>query len=125
MTWNVLFYSDFETEFNNFEVAVQDELLAHAKLLQTFGPGLGRPTVDTLKASAHPNLKELRFRQGSAVWRVAFAFDPQRSGILLVAANKAGADQRLFYKRLIKTADERLTEHLTQLSSEKENGEKS
>ena len=125
MTWQVLFLEAFEAEFHALESAVQDELLAHAKLLQSFGPGLGRPTVDTLKGAAHPNLKELRFRQGTAVWRVAFAFDPLRQGILLVAGDKAGADQRLFYRRFIKTADQRLQGHLDSLNLEKPDGKKS
>ena len=40
---------------------LQDELLAHAKLLAEFGPNLGRPTVDTLKGTSHANMKEMRF----------------------------------------------------------------
>lgn len=62
---------------------LQDELLAHAKLLAEFGPNLGRPTVDTLKASRHANMKELRFEWANEVWRVAFAFDPKRQATLL------------------------------------------
>lgn len=72
-----------------------------------FGPNLGRPTVDTLKGSRHSNMKELRFSWIGQVWRVAFAFDPQRQAILLVGGDKGGADQRRFYKRLIQVADER------------------
>ncbi|MFL5101452.1 MAG: hypothetical protein ACJ8E5_12700 [Xanthobacteraceae bacterium] len=30
------------------------------------------------------------------VWRVAFAFDPRRQGILLVAGDKSGASQHRF-----------------------------
>jgi hypothetical protein len=59
------------------------------------------------------------------VWRVAFAFDPLRQGILLVAGDKAGADQRLFYRRFIKTADQRLQGHLDSLNLEKPDGKKS
>ena len=81
---------------------LQDELLAHAKLLAQFGPNLGRPTVDTLKASRHANMKELRFAWSGEVRRVAFAFDPKRQAILLVGGDKGGADQRRFYKRLIR-----------------------
>jgi hypothetical protein len=40
---------------------LQDELLAHAKLLAEFGPNLGRPTVDTLEGTSHANMKEMRF----------------------------------------------------------------
>jgi hypothetical protein len=125
MTWQVLFHDDFEAEFHLLDGTVQDELLTHAKLLQTFGPGLGRPIVDTLKGAVHTNLKELRFRHGAAVWRVAFAFDPLRQAILLVAGNKAGADQRLFYRRFIQTADQRLQAHLASLIVEKKHGKKS
>ena len=125
MTWQILFHDAFEAEFNQLDEGAQDELLAHAKLLQTFGPNLGRPSVDTLKGAVHTNLKELRFQHGASVWRVAFAFDPLRQGILLVAGDKAGVDQRLFYRRFIKTADQRLAEHLENLKLEKKHGKKS
>ncbi|MFM2186424.1 MAG: hypothetical protein RIR43_996 [Pseudomonadota bacterium] len=97
---------------------LQDELLAHAKLLAQFGPNLGRPTVDTLKASRHANMKELRFAWSGEVWRVAFAFDPKRQAILLVGGDKGGADQRRFYKRLIATADDRYDDHLASLNED-------
>ena len=112
MVWNVLFHDDFAVEFAALAEPLQDELLAHALLLRDFGPGLGRPTVDTLKGSKHTNMKELRFAWAGEVWRVAFAFDPERQAILLVGGDKGGADQRRFYKRLIAIADERFTGHL-------------
>jgi hypothetical protein len=46
------------------------------------------------------------------VWRVAFAFDPKRKGIILVAGDKAGVAQKRFYKVLIKKADARFGDHL-------------
>jgi hypothetical protein len=92
---------------------LQDELLAHARLLQEFGPHLGRPTVDTLKGSKHANMKELRFDCEGGVWRVAFAFDKERAAILLKGGDKGGADQRRFYKKLIANADARFDGHLT------------
>lgn len=46
------------------------------------------------------------------VWRVAFAFDPTRKAILLVAGDKAGRNQKRFYKKLIAIADSRYGEHL-------------
>lgn len=84
------------------------------KPLQIYGPALGRPEVDTLKGSSFANMKELRFRAGGGIWRVAFAFDPQRSAILLIAGDKSGVSQRTFYQRLIAKADSRFAEHLTQ-----------
>jgi hypothetical protein len=46
---------------------------------------------------------------------VAFAFDPERRAILLVAGDKAGVAQRRFYKTLIAKADSRFAEHLETL----------
>ncbi|MBL8516461.1 MAG: type II toxin-antitoxin system RelE/ParE family toxin [Betaproteobacteria bacterium] len=116
MSWHVLFHDDFAKEFSALAEALQDELLAHARLLATFGPNLGRPTVDTLNGSRHANMKELRFSWQGQVWRVAFAFDPQRQAILLVGGDKGGADQRRFYKRLISLADSRYDDHLQQIN---------
>jgi len=98
-------------------VRLQDEILAHALLLRDYGPSLGRPTVDTLKGSKHNNMKELRFDWKGEVWRVAFAFDPQRQAVLLAAADKSGADQRRLYKKLIALADGRYDRYLLNLSA--------
>ena len=116
MTWTVLFHDAFDEEFEALVEELQDELLAHAKLLAEFGPNLGRPTVDTLKGSQHANMKELRFSWNGQVWRVAFAFDPQLQAILLVGGDKGGVDQRRFYKRLLTVADERYDDHLSTLN---------
>lgn len=110
--WIILLHEAFDREFDELAEPIQDELLAHTLLLRQYGPDLGRPTVDTLKGSRYTNMKELRFSVSGQIWRVAFAFDPKRRAVLLVAGNKAGADQRRFYKRLIQTADKRFTDHL-------------
>ena len=73
MPWSVIFHEEFDAESEALEEALQDELLAHAKLLQIYGPDLGRPTVDTLKGSKHANMKELRFASEKQVWRIAIA----------------------------------------------------
>jgi hypothetical protein len=86
---------------------VREDLLAHLKVLQKFGPDLGRPTVDTLKASKHVNMKELRFNCEGGVWRFAFAFDVQRRAVVLCGDDKAGANEDRFYKTLIRDADDR------------------
>ena len=98
---------------------VQDELLAQAKLIEAFGPTLGRPRADTLKGSRHANMKELRFTAAGGVWRIAFAFDSERKAILLVAGDKSGAGTRRFYQQLIRQADERFDLHLDRLQAER------
>jgi hypothetical protein len=117
--WLVTFHDDFEPEFDDLPVDVQDALYAHAALLEAFGPELGRPHVDTLTGSKHANMKELRFDAHNGVWRVAFAFDPERKAVLLVAGDKSGTSQKRFYKGLIKKADERFDSHLEALKAKK------
>ncbi len=114
MNWTVEFHPAFEREFDDYPEAVQDVMLARAGLLEINGPQLGRPYADTLKGSRHPNMKELRFDAADGVWRVAFAFDPERKAILLAAGDKTGGSDARFYRRLIAKADERFADHLTQ-----------
>lgn len=102
-------------EFDEFPEAAQDAILASALVLEREGPSLGRPHVDTLNNTKHANMKELRYIADRGVWRVAFAFDPERKAILLTAGNKAGVNQKRFYKELIATADNRFDDHLAQL----------
>lgn len=115
MTRTVLYHDAFVPEFEALSDAVQDELLALVELLMVHGPKLGRPHADTLSGSVHANMKELRFKADDGVWRVAFAFDPKRRAIVLVAGDKGGISQKRFYKTLITKADARFSEHLETL----------
>lgn len=115
MEWTIEFHRGFDRELQDWSTSLQDELFAHAKLLQQYGPRLGRPLVDTLAGFRHPNMKELRFGWRGGHWRIAFAFDPRRRAILLAGGNKLGANQRQFYVTLIRIADHRFDQHLAAL----------
>jgi hypothetical protein len=115
VNWTVEIGDEFAPEFDKLHEAAQTEILALSRLLQRFGPQLGRPRVDTLKGSRHPNMKELRFSAGGGEWTVAFAFDPRRRAILLVAGDKSGIGEKRFYRELIRKADDRLDTHLARL----------
>lgn len=112
MPWQVLFHPEFDPEFGRLDEATQDDLLAQLVVLQEFGPQLGRPRVDTLNASKHANMKELRFRHGEGVWRFAFAFDPKRQAIILCGGDKRGKNEKRFYTELIAVADARFDRYL-------------
>lgn len=114
MGWQIEFDPGFDPEYDTCTSSVQDELLAQLRVLEEFGPRLGRPRVDTLKGSRHANMKELRFQADDGVWRVAFAFDPDQMAVVLAAGNKSGVSERRFYRTLIKKADERFDAHLDQ-----------
>jgi len=117
VVWQVVFSDEFHGEYTRLAESVQDELLLGVRLLEVYGPKLGRPHVNTLNGSEFANMKELRFRADDGVWRVAFAFDPRRNAILLVAGDKSGTSQARFYKRLIATADARYKAHLKRLGA--------
>ena len=117
MAWTVSFGDEFDQEFDLLPPDVQNAFLVEAKLLAEFGPQLGRPHVDTLEGSAYANMKELRFDAQNGVWRVAFAFDPQRNAIVLVAGDKSGISQKRFYRRLVAEADKRYGRHLARLGA--------
>ena len=117
MEWRVEYHPAFLSELSKLSEAVQDEVAALAEALKQVGPHMKRPRSDTLNGSKHVNMKELRFDAADGVWRVAYAFDPERKAILLVAANKSGASEKRFYKALIVRADKRFDEHLTALKA--------
>ena len=122
MTWRVQIAEEFEPEFFALQQEVQDTILTLTRLLRQFGPQLGRPQVDTLNGSRHANMKEMRLSAAGGEWRVAFAFDPARRAMLLVAGDKSGGGERRFYRALIRKADERFDRHLARLADEREGG---
>lgn len=113
--WIVEIGDGFQPEYDALHEEVQDELLAMTRLLQQFGPQLKRPHADTMNGSRHANMKELRFKAVDGVWRVAFAFDPRRKAVLLVAGDKSGTSEKRFYREFIKKADDRYDAHLARL----------
>ena len=118
MNWTVEIADELEPEFDTLDEDVQVEILALSRLLQQFGPQLGRPRVDTLNGSRYANMKELRFSVADGEWRLAFAFDPARKAVLFVAGDKSGGSARHFYRTLIRRADERFGRHLARLAKE-------
>jgi hypothetical protein len=54
-------------------------------------------------------MKELRFSVAEGEWRVAFAFDPKRKAVLLVAGDKSAVGEKRFYRELVRKADARFT----------------
>ena len=116
MEYNVVFDPAFEDQFTTLNKKARIALMERVGLLGVVGPELGRPQVGKLQGSKHSNMKELRFDADRGKWRVAFAFDPERKAVLLVAGDKAGVDQKRFYKSLIATADKRYDQHLKELN---------
>jgi hypothetical protein len=93
-------------------------VVAALELLAERGPLLGRPLVDTVNGSRHSNMKELRpGSTGRTELRALFAFDPQRTAIVLVAGDKQGQWKR-WYIDNIPLADDRFDAHIQKLSKD-------
>ncbi len=125
MPWSVIFCEEFDEEFESMPVGLQDVIYSQVGILKEDGPFLGRPWVDTLQGSDFPNMKELRFDWNKGVWRIAFAFDPQRKAVLLVGADKRGVNQKRFYKDLVRKAEDRYRKHLMKLNEDVSHGQNS
>jgi hypothetical protein len=120
--WNVTTTVAFDEWFPHLDDDAQAEVIAKVELLKLLGPRLGRPHADTLNGSRHANMKELRADTKDKVMRIAFAFDPDRAAVLLIAGDKAGANQRQFYRKLIETADQLFDAHLAKIKARKDKG---
>ncbi len=89
-----------------------NQVIAALELLCDRGPTLGRPVVDTVTASRHKNMKELRpGSSGRSEIRILFAFDPKRRAIMLIAGDKSGR-WRSWYRTNIPLADDLLDRHI-------------
>ena len=117
--WSVATTEHFDEWFADLDEQGQAETIAKVELLKLFGPRLARPHADTLNGSKHPNMKELRADTKAQVLRIAFAFDPSRSAILLVGGDKTGVSSRQFYRQFITKADALYDDHLAILKAKK------
>ncbi len=117
--WLVVTTEVFGEWFADLDEDAQAEIIATVELLKLLGPRLGRPHADTLNGSRYTNLQELRASTAAKVLRIAFAFDPDRNGILLIGGDKSGVSKKRFYKQLIEKADQLYAAHLAVLKAKK------
>src|SRR4051794_24850300 len=117
MPWAVDFHPACGEWADTLEQGDAEALLAAIRVLRDAGPSLGRPLVDTVLASRHSNMKELRpGSTGRTEIRVLFAFDRSRRAILLLGGDKS-SDWRGWYRRNIPIADDRFEEHQAGLAT--------
>lgn len=118
--WDIQFHPAVEAWTDSLDGSDAEALLAALQVLRDIGPALGRPLVDTVVGSGHPNMKELRpGSTGRTEMRVLFAFDLDRRAVLLVGGDKS-TDWKGWYVVNIPIADERFTQHQSALSRPKE-----
>jgi Phage derived protein Gp49-like (DUF891) len=69
MAWDVEFTDEFHEWWNSLDEPEQEDIAASVILLRERGPTLGRPHVDLVTTSAHPNMKELRTQHDGRPYR--------------------------------------------------------
>ena len=117
VSWPVDFDPACEAWARGLQQADAEALLAAIRVLRDEGPTLGRPLVDRVQGSRHPNMKELRpGSAGRTEIRVLFAFDKERKAILLVGGDKS-EDWKRWYKDYIPIADARFDKHQSRIES--------
>ncbi|WP_075882077.1 type II toxin-antitoxin system RelE/ParE family toxin [Vreelandella massiliensis] len=112
--WEVKQTALFEQWFKELDETDRRKATVGLLLLESQGPHLPRPYADTVNDSKHANMKELRIQSQGKPLRAFFAFDPERTGILLCAGDKGKNDKR-FYQEMIPIADGEYDKHLETL----------
>ncbi len=115
--WNIDRTEQIAEWIKKLDEDAKEAIFKTLLILQEIGPSLGRPYVDSIKKSRHKNMKELRVQNRQRLFRILFAFDPDRRAILLIGGDKRG-DKR-FYQKIIPLADALFDEHLKKWGKQK------
>jgi hypothetical protein len=115
VAWTVIWHPAVAEWRETLDDNSYQQVVAAVDMLAEQGPVLPRPLADTVKGSRHHKMKELRpGSSGRSEIRILFAFDPQRSAVLLVAGDKA-QEWDSWYKQAIPLADDRYDEHIERI----------
>jgi len=116
-SWNIEGTDEFADWYDQLDEDDQARVNGAVDLLEQRGPSLPRPVVGEVTGSRIHNLKELR-PSGTSI-RILFVFDPRRTGILLLGADKAEHGWNDWYDREGIPQAERLYEiYLAELERE-------
>ncbi len=114
MAWEIEFTDEFGKWWDSLTEAEQESVTFGVDLLTELGPSLSRPYADTLQGSHYPNMKELRIQHEGRPYRVLYAFDPRRVGLLLLGGDKTGNAN--WYVEAIPKAEKIYAAHLNSLN---------
>jgi len=119
--WEIITSDSYDVWFQEQTEDDKATIFAKVYLLGEYGPNLKRPHADTLKGSKKlANLKELRPKTDAHEFRIAYIFDPERKGLLIIGGDKKGKNQKKFYKDLIRDAEQIYAAYLEKRNKEKE-----
>lgn len=116
MSWDIEGTDEFEEWFEQLGDDEQEDVVAKVDLLEELGPDLPFPHSSGIESSRHTHMRELRIQHRGRPIRVLYAFDPRRTGILLLGGDKSGDDR--WYDVNVPIADRLYDVYLEELRDE-------
>ncbi|WP_318357996.1 type II toxin-antitoxin system RelE/ParE family toxin [Enterobacter sp.] len=113
--WRIETTDGFDAWYSALDKKERECVLASLLVLGVKGPQLPRPWADTIKGSRYPNMKELRIQCRGKPIRAFYAFDVQRTGIILCAGDKSVCEKR-FYDVMLPIAEQEYADHLKRIN---------
>ena len=120
MSCEIEYTDEFGVWWDDLSDSEQASVEAVVQLLEEHGPHLAFPHSSGIQASRYSHMRELRIQHQGRPYRVLYAFDPERSAILLIGGDKTG-DER-WYEIYVPIADRLYQEHLEELEQERSKG---
>ncbi len=114
--WDIEYTDEFGEWFGGLTEEEQDSIDYGVELLEARGPTLPHPYSSGIKNSKHGRMRELRIQHDGKPYRILYAFDPRRVGILLLGGDKTGDDR--WYEMNVPKADSIYDVHLEELRKE-------
>lgn len=116
MAYEVEYTDEFEAWWDGLDAEEQSSVRAGVEKLIKFGLALDHPYSSAIHGSRHGHMRELRVQHRGRPYRVLYAFDPRRVGILLIGGEKTG--RRRWYRQFIPIADDLYDQHLREVAAE-------
>ena len=113
MTWEIEFTDEFGEWWDILTAEEQESVNGYVEMLEGAGPALTRPYADTINGSKYHNMRELRVQHQGRPYRVLYAFDPRRTGVLLIGGDKTGKIR--WYEEFVPKADAIYAHHLREI----------
>jgi hypothetical protein len=113
MPWEIEYTDEFGEWWDGLTEDAQEGVKVGVNLLRELGPALTRPYADTVRGSKFANMRELRVQYEGKPYRVLYAFNPLRTGILLIGGDKTGNSR--WYDEYIPRADAIYEQHLREI----------
>lgn len=116
MSWDIEYTDEFGQWWEGLTEAAQIDVDTVVGLLDECGPNLPFPYSSGVSGSRHSHMRELRIQHQGRPIRVLYAFDPDRTAILLLGGDKTGNNR--WYKVNVPIADRLYDEYLEEVEQQ-------